>query len=116
MNKTEPTKSQNPPSAKAKSSPVRRSVSEISPGLAVPEDDPPISDAGVGSTAKRVERYALGALNLVKELDFGILEQVLGVSQGGDLGPSWHVHCERFEVREVGDCTVPERVDRTVQR
>ena len=100
---------------KQKNWPIRRSVSEINPGLAIPEDDPAISDTSIGSTAKRVKGYTLRSLDLVEKLNFRILKQILGVFLCGNLGPRWHVHSVRFEVREVRDGTVPQRVCATVQ-
>lgn len=55
--------------------------------MAVPEQNPAVSDAGVGAAAERVECYALRALNLVQELDLRPLKEVMDVPLGSYLGP-----------------------------
>ena len=46
-------------------SPIVGRVSKIGPASAIPEEDTTVGDAGVGTTAKRIESNALGTLNLV---------------------------------------------------
>lgn len=96
-------------------SPIGRSVGEIRPGPAIPEQDAPVGDAGVRAAALRVEGDALGPLNLVQELDLRPLQQIHGVSLGRDLGPGRHVDPVGLEVREARQGAVPERVGAAVQ-
>lgn len=92
-----------------------RSIGEIGPRAAVPEQDSAIGDAGVGAAAMRVECYALGALDLVKELDFRPLKEITGVPLGRHLGPRRHVHLDSLEVRKAMQGAVVERVQAAVQ-
>lgn len=46
-------------------SPIVGRVSKIGPASAIPEEDTTVGNAGVGTTAKRIESNALGTLNLV---------------------------------------------------
>lgn len=46
-------------------SPIVGSIREIGPASAIPEENPTVGDAGVGTAAKRIECNALGSLNLV---------------------------------------------------
>ena len=98
-----------------KSWPVGRGIGEIGPSLAVPEENPAVRHAGVGSTAERFEGYALRALNLVQELDLRLLQQVPIIFCCRNLRPGRHLHQVSFEFREIGDRTVFERVDAAVQ-
>lgn len=53
--------------------PVWGRIREVDPRLPVPKDHPTVGDAGVGPPAVRVEDDALGALDLVKELNLRLL-------------------------------------------
>jgi hypothetical protein len=83
--------------------PARGRGGEGRPPRAVPERDPPVGDARVGSAAPRVERHALGPLHVAAE-------PVRGVGVPRHLVGAGEVHGVRLEAREIDHAAPPQRV------
>lgn len=82
--------------------------------MTIPENNPAISNPSIGAPARGVEGDALGALNLVEELDLGVLEQILMVPVKWDVGPCRHFNLNRLEIGEFGYGRVFEGVNGAV--
>lgn len=95
--------------------PIRRSVSEIRPRLAVPGNNPTIGNTSVWPSTKRIENDAFRALNLIKEFDLHLLEKVMLIFNDGERGPWREIYLVSFKIRGTINGAVLERIETAIK-